>query len=82
MKPLLMVFLLVLSACTSFQNFQEQPVVELGNKTYKTTCNGMAEGWDSCFRKAKRTCLSSYDLIEKIELNNFTHREMTFKCHE
>ena len=42
----------------------------------------MAEGWDSCFRKAKRTCMTSYDLIEKIELNNFTHREMTFKCHE
>jgi hypothetical protein len=62
------------------QNFQEQPVQILANNSYKTTCNGIAEGWDSCFRKALRTCASGYNVFEKVQTNDFVHRELSFSC--
>ena len=70
----------LLSACISLQNFQEQPVEALPNNTYKTTCNGIAEGWDSCFRKAKRTCANGFVEIERIQTNDFVRRQLSFKC--
>lgn len=30
--------------------------------------------------KSKKTCDKGYDLLEKLHLNDFVHREMTFKC--
>jgi hypothetical protein len=80
MKKYLLVILLLLSACSSLQNFQEQPVVALTNNSYKTTCNGVAEGWDSCFRKAKRTCSNGYNILHKVQANDFVHRELSFSC--
>lgn len=70
-----------LTACESLSNFQEQPVESLSENQYKTTCHGISEGWDSCFRKAKRTCSNGYFLIEKKQLNDVVHREVTFKCN-
>lgn len=80
MKYILIICAFVLSACSSLSNYQEQPVVDLGNNMYKTTCNGIAEGWDSCFRKAQNTCDKGYSIVEKKQLNDFVHREITFKC--
>ncbi len=80
MKKLMIIFVVLLSACSSLQNFQEQPVVALSNNSYRTTCNGMAEGWDSCFRKALRTCASGYNVFEKVQTNDFVHRELSFSC--
>ena len=82
MKKYLLIILLLLSACSSFQNFQEQPVLTLANNTYKTTCNGIAEGWDSCFRKAQRTCPNGYNVLDKIQTNDFVHRELSFSCKQ
>lgn len=72
---------LFLVACSSLTNYQEQPVVQLsGNEVFITTCNGMAEDWGSCHRKAKRTCANGYSVIEKTQLNDLVHREITFTC--
>jgi hypothetical protein len=80
MKISLYIILLLLSACNSLKHFQEQPVLTLANNTYKTTCNGMAEAWNSCFRKAKRTCVNGYAILEKVQTNDFVHRELSFSC--
>jgi hypothetical protein len=80
MKKLMIICVVLLSACSSLQNFQEQPVLTLANNMYKTTCNGMAEAWDSCFRKAQRTCPSGYKVLDKIQTNDFIHRELSFSC--
>jgi hypothetical protein len=80
MKNLMIISMVLLSACSSLQNFQEQPVVALTNNSYKTTCNGVAEGWDSCFRKAKRTCSNGYNILHKVQANDFVHRELSFSC--
>ena len=80
MKRLLIITLFLLNSCISLQNFQEQPVEALPNKNYKTTCNGIVEGWDSCFRKARRTCANGFTEIERIQTNDFVHRELSFSC--
>lgn len=80
MKYLFLLDVFFLSSCSSLQNFQEQPVMSLSNNSFKTTCNGMAEGWDSCFRKAQRTCPTGYKVLDKMQTNNFVHRELSFSC--
>jgi hypothetical protein len=82
MKNLMIISMVLLSACSSLQNFQEQPVISLSNKSYKTTCNGIAEGWDSCFRKAQRTCPTGYKILDKVQTNDFVHRELSFNCKQ
>lgn len=60
----------------------EQPVVQLkDNKTFKTTCSGMAEDWGSCHRKAKRTCANGYTVTDKTVDSNGIVREMVFACN-
>jgi hypothetical protein len=80
MKNYILIVALLLSGCSSLQNFQEQPVLSLANNSYKTTCNGIAEGWDSCFRKAQRTCPTGYKVLDKAQTNDFVHRELSFNC--
>jgi hypothetical protein len=80
MKKLMIMFVVLLSACSSLQNFQEQPVVALSSNSYQTTCNGIAEGWDSCFRKAKRTCSNGFAIVAKEQKHDFVHRELSFSC--
>lgn len=80
MKYLFLLGFFFLSSCSSLQNFQEQPVLSLSNNSFKTTCNGMAEGWDSCFRKAQRTCPTGYKVLDKMQTNDFVHRELSFSC--
>jgi hypothetical protein len=80
MKYLFLLGFFFLSSCSSLQNFQEQPILSLSNNSYKTTCNGIAEGWDSCFRKAQRTCPTGYKVLDKMQTNDFVHRELSFSC--
>jgi hypothetical protein len=81
MKKHLLITSLLLGACSSLQNFQEQPVVPYGSeKTYKTTCSGSAENWHSCHRKAKKTCPSGYLVANQNADSNGVHREMVFSC--
>jgi hypothetical protein len=81
MKNYFLIASLFLSACSSLQNFQEQPVVPFGAaKNYKTTCSGLAEDWGSCHRKAKKTCPSGYLVANQNADSNGVHREMVFSC--
>jgi len=81
MNKLLLISVMFLTSCASLTNFQEQPVVQYRDaKTYKTTCNGMAEDWGSCFRKASRTCSNNYEVIEKTQDSFGLHRDFTFSC--
>jgi hypothetical protein len=80
MKKYLIIASLFLGACSRMWHFQEQPVQALANNTYKTTCNGMAEAWDSCFRKALRTCHTGFVILEQIQSNDIVHRELSFSC--
>jgi major membrane immunogen (membrane-anchored lipoprotein) len=81
MKNYLLIASLLLSACSSLQNFQEQPVVPYGAaKTYKTTCSGLAEDWGSCHRKAKKTCPDGYQVANQNADSNGVHRVMVFSC--
>ena len=77
---LILFLIFLLNACSSLQNFQEQPVQAMADNNYKTTCNGIAEGWDSCFRKAQRTCANGYSDLERIQTGDFVHRTFTFRC--
>ena len=80
MNKLLLAYIALLTSCTSLSNFQEQPVQALANKTYKTTCSGLAEDWGSCHRKAKKTCPSGYLVADQNADSNGIHREMVFSC--
>ena len=81
MKCLFVLSVFFLTACSSLQNFQEQPVVSFGKaKSYKTTCSGLAENWDSCNRKAKKTCPNGYQVANQNADSNGVHREMLFSC--
>jgi len=80
MKQSIYLSLFLLTACSGLQHFQEQSVEALPNNSYKTTCNGISEGWDSCFRKAKRTCANGFAEIERIQTNDFVHRQLSFNC--
>ena len=80
MKHLFIIILFLLSSCSSLKNFQEQSVENMPNNNFKTNCNGIAEGWDSCFRKAKRTCDNGFRILEKVQTNDFVHRELSFSC--
>jgi len=80
MNKLLLACITLLTSCTSLSNFQEQPVQALANKTYKTTCSGLAEDWGSCHRKAKKTCPSGYLVADQNADSNGIHREMVFSC--
>jgi hypothetical protein len=80
-KYLLITSLILVGACSSMQNFQEQPVVPYGEaKTYKTTCSGLAEDWGSCHRKANKTCPNGYQVANQNADSNGVHREMVFSC--
>lgn len=80
MKKYILIVALLVCACSSLQTFQEQPVQAMSDNTYKTTCNDIAEGWDSCFRKAHRTCPNGYNLLDRVQTNDFVHRELSFSC--
>lgn len=83
MKKIFACSLLLLSGCSTLMNPQEQPVIErnIKEKIYFTTCSGLAEGWGSCFNKAKRTCPSGYGEIKRNQDSSGVHREFTFQCN-
>jgi hypothetical protein len=80
MTNCILIAALLVCACYSLQTFQEQPVQAMPDNTCKTTCNGMAEAWDSCFRKAQRTCHNGFVILEQIQSNDVVHRELSFSC--
>lgn len=73
--------LLLLTSCAQLLKGQEQPVIPYRDaNTYRTTCSGTAEDWGSCFAKAKRTCASGYEVLERKNDNRGIDREIVFSC--
>ena len=83
MKTLAIIVLaLISSSCASLMNVQNQPIQLMDDrtKTYKTTCNGVAETIGSCHGKARDTCTSGYKIVnEKIDSTGI-FREIVFQC--
>ena len=80
MKLLMTALVLVLSGCAQLMNGQSQPVIvkDANLRIMYTTCNGAAEGWDTCATKAAKTCTNGYTVLEKSENANGGFRSMTF----
>ena len=76
------VLVLALSGCTQLLSGQEQPVLVKDPNLHimYTTCNGAAEGWDTCATKATKTCTNGYTVIEKTENAQGGFRSLTFQC--
>jgi len=82
MKLLMTALVLVLSGCAQLMNGQAQPVIvkDMNQHIMYTTCNGAAEGWDTCAAKATKTCTNGYTVLEKTENANGGYRSLTFQC--
>ena len=82
MKLIMTALVLVLSGCAQLMNGQAQPVLvkDANQHIMFTTCNGAAEGWDTCATKATKTCTNGYTVIEKTENAQGGFRSMTFQC--
>ncbi len=80
MRLLFIVLLLCLSGCAQLKQGQAQPVKQLSDNQYFTTCSGMAETIGNCFDKANKTCSGPYSIIKEFRDSSGVHRELTFKC--
>jgi hypothetical protein len=82
-KVLFVIGVLSLSACQQLQHGQMQPVKKISarDQTYFTTCAGAVEGWSDCYEKASMTCNKNYSILDKVDNNRGTQRELTFKCN-
>ncbi len=80
MRLLFIVLLLCLSGCAQLKQGQAQPVKQLSDNLYVTTCSGMAETMGDCFQKANKTCSGPYAMVKEVRDSSGVHRELTFKC--
>lgn len=84
MKQLLVLIVLLLSACSSLMNgekaLQAVQVLDAKQKLMFTTCSGAVEDWGSCNRKANKTCVNGYEIVKKLETPIGGKRELTFRC--
>lgn len=83
MSKIILLALFVLTSCAQLMKNSEQPVeAYIDANTFKTTCSGAVEHWDSCSRKANRTCPNGYKIVEKGQDGNGTIRSMIFSCKQ
>ena len=82
MKKSLYPLALMLVSCAQLMNGELQPVrpVNANKQTYFTTCSGAVEDWNSCYKKAQKTCVNGYTILSKNENANGGFRDMTFQC--
>ncbi len=69
-----------LGGCAQLTQGQSQPVKQLSDNQYFTTCSGMAETIGNCYDKANKTCSGSYLIVKEFRDSSGVHRELTFKC--
>ena len=80
-KSFLILSVILLSGCKQLVQGQMQPVKQISAKgVYMTTCAGAVEDWPSCYDKASATCNGKYDVVNKVDNNRGTLRELTFQC--
>jgi hypothetical protein len=80
MRLFILLFAIWVAGCAQLLQGQQQPVKQLKNNVYITTCGGAVETWASCNDKAQLTCQGSYLTINKIGNSTGTNRELTFEC--
>lgn len=81
MKFILLGLVPLIVGCAQLTKGAEQPVTQYRNSnSYKTTCNGIAEDWGSCNRKAMRTCQSGYITNQKMQDSQGINRTLEFSC--
>ena len=80
MKSILILGSITLVGCALLSQGQSQPVKQLSDNQYFTTCSGMAETIGNCFDKANKTCSGPYSIIKEFRDSSGVHRELTFKC--
>jgi hypothetical protein len=80
MKLFGLILMITLVGCEQLLRPQEQPVKQIENDLFSTTCSGMAETIGACYEKAKRTCSGSYTVIKEFRDSSGVHRELTFQC--
>lgn len=81
MKFTLFGLVTLIVGCTQLTKGNEQPVMQYRNtNSYKTTCNGIAEDWGSCNRKAMRTCPKGYAIEDKLQDSQGVSRTLIFSC--
>jgi hypothetical protein len=80
MKITILFLSIALAGCAQLGRPQEQPVKQIENDLYFTTCSGMVETIGTCFQKAKRTCSGTYIVIKDFRDRSGIHRELTFQC--
>jgi predicted lipoprotein with Yx(FWY)xxD motif len=82
-KSILILSVILLSACKQLMHGEMQPVKQISTKgVYMTTCAGAVEDWPSCYDKASATCNGKYDVITREDNNRGTKRELTFQCRK
>lgn len=85
MKLSLGVLLLFLTGCSALNNpngaIQPVKARDAKNSIYFTSCSGTVEDWPNCNAKAKATCKSGFDVLDKAESAVGGKREITFQCH-
>ena len=80
-KYLLIAFYMIcLTGCAQLKEGQSQPVRQLSDNQYVTTCSGVAETMGDCFQKANKTCSGLYSIVKEMRDSSGVHRELTFKC--
>jgi len=80
-KLLMIIFVVLLTACQQLQHGQMQPVKMISAKgVYMTSCAGAVEDWPSCYDKASVTCNGRYEVITREDNSRGTKRELTFQC--
>lgn len=81
MKFILLGLMSLIVGCAQLTKGVEQPVIQYRNtNSYKTTCNGIAEDWGSCNRKAMRTCPNGYAIDQKVQDSQGVNRTLEFSC--
>jgi hypothetical protein len=84
MKLLTLLIAFSVTGCSSLMNSGNavQPVMvkDAKQQIMITTCSGLVEDWGTCNRKANKTCVNGYEMIEKKENPAGAERELTFKC--
>lgn len=78
--PILILISLILGGCAQLIQGQSQPVKQLSDNQYFTTCSGLAETIGNCYDKANKTCSGPYSIVKEFRDSSGVHRELTFKC--
>ncbi len=80
MRLIVILIVLALIACTQLLQGESQPVKQIDDNQFVTTCSGLAESMGDCFYKAQKTCNGQYSIVREVRDSSGLHRELKFVC--